>query len=258
MAVAANTSLQTLRALNSELRRSKVPMNQDGYRLNLPRGRRQLAAANLKRVRKIRTTSFKTHVVRRGDTLSRICKQYNISRISLLKSNNIRNARLRPGQHLRIPYMLTRYVLVDRTEKRTILAGSPDSGPAYHRLRNGETLSDVALEFHISVQELMATNNIIDARRVRAGRELLISNDAAPTFTNRLSAAVIILADRKKTRVTETKPVGQSRVWYQVRSGDSLWTIARKFQVSATDIKRWNQLRSNMIHPGRRLVVRNG
>ncbi|HHD57159.1 MAG TPA: LysM peptidoglycan-binding domain-containing protein, partial [Desulfobulbaceae bacterium] len=44
--------------------------------------------------------------------------------------------------------------------------------------------------------------------------------------------------------------------WYKVRNGDSIWTIARRFKVSATDIRRWNNLRSNLIHPGRKLVVK--
>ncbi|MBW1751059.1 MAG: LysM peptidoglycan-binding domain-containing protein, partial [Deltaproteobacteria bacterium] len=43
--------------------------------------------------------------------------------------------------------------------------------------------------------------------------------------------------------------------YYKVRNGDSLWSIARKFQVSARDIRQWNGLRNNMIHPGKKLKI---
>lgn len=42
---------------------------------------------------------------------------------------------------------------------------------------------------------------------------------------------------------------------YQVRPGDSLWTIARKFGVSVAELKRVNHLRSATIHPGQKLVI---
>jgi LysM repeat protein len=42
---------------------------------------------------------------------------------------------------------------------------------------------------------------------------------------------------------------------YKVRSGDSLWGIARKFGVSVTELKRANGLRSSRLQPGQKLVI---
>ena len=44
--------------------------------------------------------------------------------------------------------------------------------------------------------------------------------------------------------------------YYQVRNGDSLWTIARNYNVSMEEIKRWNNLEDNLIHPGNRLLLK--
>ncbi len=43
--------------------------------------------------------------------------------------------------------------------------------------------------------------------------------------------------------------------WYRVRKGDSLYSIARKFRTSVRKIKRVNKLRSNLIRPGKRLLI---
>ena len=45
------------------------------------------------------------------------------------------------------------------------------------------------------------------------------------------------------------------KVYYTVKSGDVLGTIASKNQVYLADIKRWNKLSSNTIHVGQRLVI---
>ncbi len=43
--------------------------------------------------------------------------------------------------------------------------------------------------------------------------------------------------------------------WYSVKKGDSLYSIARKFRTSVTKIKKVNKLRSNLIRPGKRLLI---
>ena len=48
---------------------------------------------------------------------------------------------------------------------------------------------------------------------------------------------------------------GRTRVYYKVRSGDVLGTIARKYHVRISDIKKWNRLRSNMIRIGQTLSI---
>jgi membrane-bound lytic murein transglycosylase D len=42
---------------------------------------------------------------------------------------------------------------------------------------------------------------------------------------------------------------------YSVRSGDTLWDIARKYQVGVSDLRKWNSLRSSRIKPGQELRV---
>jgi membrane-bound lytic murein transglycosylase D len=46
--------------------------------------------------------------------------------------------------------------------------------------------------------------------------------------------------------------------WYKVKRGDSLYSIARKFNTSVKKIKKTNKLRSNLIHPGKQLLIPRG
>ncbi|MDE3017532.1 MAG: transglycosylase SLT domain-containing protein [Nitrospirota bacterium] len=50
-------------------------------------------------------------------------------------------------------------------------------------------------------------------------------------------------------------PAGESRGWYRVRVGDSLWTIAKRFHLSVQDLKARNNLASRRLKPGELLLV---
>ena len=56
-------------------------------------------------------------------------------------------------------------------------------------------------------------------------------------------------------RNTPGSTYGRTRVYYRVRSGDVLGTIARRYRVRISDIKKWNRLSSNMIRIGQTLSI---
>ena len=57
-----------------------------------------------------------------------------------------------------------------------------------------------------------------------------------------------------------TVPIGSyksppKKIYYTVKKGDTLSEIAVKYRTSVSKIKRWNGLRSNLIYPGKKLVI---
>ena len=271
VAVAAGVGKKTIRALNPALRRHQTPPGREHWQVRIPRGSAERVAANLKRLRPVVTTGYKTHVVRSGDTLDRICRTYRLNKKTLLKANNLHTARLRRGQRLRIPYRTTRYVLLREGEtlsERYARAGR-DNPLILHTLKRGETLSGLSRRYQVPVSLIMQWNDITDVRRIRAGQNIALYVDGpgrsepgrsrTANATVSVGARVVSLRDHKKYRPGSARPSRAARLtWYRVRSGDSLWTIARRFRVSARDLRRWNNLSSNLIHPGRRLVVKKG
>jgi len=264
VATAAGSELRTIRELNNELRRHQIPPGGNSYQVKVPKGTQAMVAENLQRLQPIVTTDWKTHIVRRGETLRRICRRYNLNTRTLLKANNLRSSRLRAGQRLRIPYQTTRYVLLKKGESlQAHYAQMGKNNPLIlHRLRKGETLSKIARLYHVPVSLIKQWNNIDDVRRVKVGQHIVLyvdrEHDAKYAATKSGSQSnrqkVVILTDTKKWAPGQRHTTRLT--WYRVQHGDSLWTIARKFQVSTHDIRRWNQLRSNVIRPGTKLVIK--
>jgi membrane-bound lytic murein transglycosylase D len=270
IAVSGSTTVKEIRKLNNELRKNQTPPTKGSYELKIPVGSHDLIAANLARLHPVATTGYKTHKVGKGDTVGRISKRYRVSMTTLLKANKLHTSKLKIGQRLRIPYKTTKYVLLKegQTAKDYYASASKNGRMVLHELRRGETLSKVAKRYNVPVELIVQWNDITNVRRIRAGYQLAlyldqdtvsprIASTSAPATATNMS-----LADVKKRKPVANKTGKETRKqdtaisYYKVRNGDSLWSIARKFKVSAHDIRQWNDLRNNMIHPGKKLVIK--
>ncbi|MBM9538009.1 LysM peptidoglycan-binding domain-containing protein [Desulfobulbus alkaliphilus] len=276
VAVSASTTVKLLRTLNNELNRNQTPPRLDQYTLRIPAGSRNLVAANLEKLVPVTTTTFVTHTVKSGDTLTSICNYYNINKTTLLKANNLRTASLRRGHRLQIPTTTTRYVLLKDGESMETLLASGGSGNRHmvlHQIKPGDTLSKIALQYQVPTQTIMLWNNISNPRTIRAGQQIAlyldrpapeamtVIADAAKMIVTPVASApattdLLTLSDTKKRSAQAPEP--QQLAWYVVQRGDSLWTIARKFQVSTQDLRQWNNLNSTHLQVGNRLIVRKG
>jgi membrane-bound lytic murein transglycosylase D len=105
-----------------------------------------------------------------------------------------------------------------------------------HRIQPGESLSRIARRYGVTVQAIRQSNGLKDSR-IRAGEELLVP-----------------LSDSVVAEASKSNELARQRLYYRVRKGDSLYTIARRFQVSIADLKRWNRV-GRYIRPGERLTV---
>ncbi|GAB4338420.1 MAG: hypothetical protein Kow0089_10360 [Desulfobulbaceae bacterium] len=251
VAMAGNGSVKALRNLNNELLKWHTPPGKKEYELKIPAGTRDLVAKNLSRLHPVVSTAYKTHVVSEGDTLTAICRKYNLNKTTLLKANNLNSARLRAGQRLRIPYRVTRYVLLKEGEDpRSRFARAEKDGQLFlHMVKPGETLSRIARLYNVTPEIIMQWNNLESIHRIRANQSLALYLDRQPASEADVTAYTSpgALPD-DVPRVTH----------YRVKKGDSLWGIARKFGVSPQLLKKWNNLKSNLIHPGRELVINEG
>lgn len=267
IAVSGSTTVKELRKLNNELRKNLTPPTPGSYELKIPAGSHDQVAANMSRLHPVVTTGYKTHKVCKGETLGRISKRYRVSMTTLLKANKLRTAKLKVGQRLRIPYRTTKYVLLKKgqTAKEYYASTSGNSRMVLHELAKGETLSKVSKQYNVPVELIVQWNDIADVRRVRAGHQLALYLDqhavSSPISSAAVSPSTTIasLADVKKRKATTVMKTGHKKdrsiSYYKVRNGDSLWSIARKFKVSARDIRQWNGLRNNLIHPGKKLKI---
>ncbi len=269
IAVSGSTTVKEIRKLNNELRKNLTPPTNGSYALKIPAGSYDLVAANLTRLHPMVTTGYKTHKVRKGDTIGRISKRYRVSMTTLLKANKLHSSKLKIGQRLRIPYKTTKYVLLKegQTPKDYYASASKNGRMVLHELSRGETLSKVSKRYNVPVELIVQWNGITDVRRVRAGHQLALylnQDTVSPQVASIAAPApptTISLADVKKRKPVAGKKSTKTRKqdtvisYYKVRNGDSLWSIAKKFRVSTRDIRQWNGLHNNMIHPGKKLKI---
>ncbi len=93
-----------------------------------------------------------THKVKKGETLSRIAKQYKITATTLKSYNKIRNAnKLRIGQTLKIPLSKSNMLAQNQKNKNQMVT---------YRVKQGDSLSKIASTFGVSVNQLRRWNNM--------------------------------------------------------------------------------------------------
>jgi membrane-bound lytic murein transglycosylase D len=187
------------------------------------------------------------HRVRRGETLAAISRAYDVPADVLAVLN-----RLRPRGHLRAGRVLV--VPLSSAARRAAEAIARRRGGAKRRVRvrAGDTLWSIARRHGVTVKELARWNGISDPgrHRLRVGHLLNVNG------RHRASAAraAKALPGRRARHAGEATP---RRV--RVRSGDSLWSIARRHGVTVKELARWNGIRRSRQHrlrAGRLLVVR--
>lgn len=123
----------------------------------------------------------------------------------------------------------------------------PKVSVAYHRVKPGESLSHVAKRYGVSVKTIMRANRLSKKNFIVAGKILKIPVSSAAQNTVSVSRKQPSTSDRSVRTAT-----------YVVRSGDSLWNIARKFGTTTKEILRINRLGSARLSIGQLLKVPGG
>ncbi len=207
------------------------------YRIVLPVESAELLQAKLEQVDASALMRWDQVVVQNGDSLSKISARHNVPVSVLRSSNNLNGDLIRAGQKLRLPrddqLMVDPLYAQAAVELQNLQSGLIAADQITHRVRRGESLSVIARRYRVSVRELQRWNNISDPRKLRAGATISIFHQPAQP------------------------PVATSgSVKYVVQRGDSLWSIARKYNVRVNDLKNWNDLGNNsMIQPGQSIKI---
>jgi membrane-bound lytic murein transglycosylase D len=212
------------------------------------------------------------HVVRKNETLSSIAKRYGVRVKDIERWNNLSSRDLiYPGQKL------------------TLEAGQVRDGSGLvHRVSPGETLSEIAGKYEVSLREILAANDlgsdsvifpdqkirIPGARAASAGNSLGVytvkSGDTISGIASRHGVSTdAVLAANDLSRTSRIYPgqellvpvsagTGECGVAlvHEVRSGESIYSIAKKYSVSCEEVLSLNDLSSNaVIYPGQMIKV---
>lgn len=163
-------------------------------------------------------SNFTTYTVKQGDTLYKIAQNYNTTPEEIKRINGLTSNVLMIGQQLKIPIK----------NQETI---PPQGQQTYYEVQRNDSLYKIAQMFNTTVDAIMKANQLTSTN-LSIGQRLIIPN-------------------------SQGTPPSSGTNNYIVQSGDSLWSIAKKFNTTVDEIKRLNNLSSNVLTLGQVLKIPN-
>ena len=194
--------------------------------LLVPAASVELLAANLAQLQDEPIADWQQYRVRPGDTLGAIAKRYKLSVGEVRELNQLRSNQLRIGQVLTIPAPPAE---TPRGQLLQAVARNEEK-PRSYRVKPGDNLWDIAAAHQVTVQDLQRWNRL-SGSRLTTGQTLLVQRGAAAPA-----------------------PASGKATYYKVRKGDSLYEIARRFNIELQHLRRWNP-GSAVLKPGQTLTL---
>lgn len=206
--------------------------------------------------------SQEIYTVKKGDSLWKIANKYNTTVEKLKSANNLKTNTLSVGQKLVIPS----------------ISVSPEVSDTYI-VQKRDSLWSIANKFNMTVSELKNLNNLTN-NLLSIGQVLKIkdsSNNGKTTYTVQKGDSLWVIANKYGITTEELKsynnltsnllsigqvlkiPQGKTSTEniYTVKKGDSLWTIANRYNTTVEKIKVLNNLTSNLLSIGQQLKIPN-
>ena len=206
-----------------------------------------------------------TYVVQKGDSLYSIANKLGTTVSELKKENNLTTNTLQIGEVLRIP-------------TKEIYEGEEN----VYIVQKGDTLYSVAMANNTTVDELKKANNLT-SNILSTGQLLKIPSALLPesTYIVKKGDSLYSIANKYNTTVDELKRINnltsnilsigqvlklpsdkvsdiekeENTISYTVQKGDSLYSIARKYDTTIDRIKKLNNLTTNLLSIGQVLLI---
>jgi membrane-bound lytic murein transglycosylase D len=139
----------------------------------------------------------------------------------------------------------------------------------HHTVKKGETLLSIARKLKVSRTDLAEANYLRSTAKLRQGQQLIIpraptlllatrTDNPAPDEEPRPATTVAAAAAAVTPAPAVPTPAAakDGSVVHRVKSGETLFSIARLYRTTVASLKQLNRLRSNTILAGQRLTVR--
>jgi len=245
----AEISLEEFSSLNPEYNRPVLTSNGKVHEILLPVSAANTFTINLANYDKP-LVSWQTYHAKRGERMDNIARKFGIGVTQLRDVNDLpsRN-KIGMARPLLVPnnngssdnVAINTNDPMPENDKNSDDAKAGSRGVT-HTVQSKETLASIAKQYGVSQKNLMAANHLKTAK-LKGGQKLTI------TFGESR-----LVKQTTKTKVASNQG-NVKKVRYTVRRGDTLESIARKFDVERDDLQRWNKITGSHIVPGNKLTV---
>ncbi|MDX9712056.1 MAG: LysM peptidoglycan-binding domain-containing protein [Ignavibacteriaceae bacterium] len=191
-------------------------------------------SSNIEKTNTITKNNIYKYKVKRGDNLGKIAEEFGVSISQIKKWNGLSDNKLIAGRTIKIYSGTSSSTYGDNTTKNT-------SNVNYYKVKPGDSIGEIAERYGVKILDIQNWNNL-SGNKILAGNTLKIYSDAnindIPTET--------------KTTIKSSKNNNQV---YTVKKGESLFSIAQRYNTSVAKLKSLNNLKSNNIQAGQKLLV---
>lgn len=249
----ADTTLEEFTSLNPHYTRPVIQVHRPATLL-LPVDKAEVFAANLEKYAKP-LVSWQPYQAKRGEKFDAIARRHGISSARLQEINGIqlKRGRLISNQVLLVPRNggVPRGAPMEKaflSEAQTVAPANTGS-EKIHTVRTGDTLLAIARRSGLKAEQIKSWNHL-DSNRLALNQKLRLS-PLEKTISKSIAGA-----SAKPVRVTALTKITSKRKQYTVRRGDTLYSIAQRFDVALDDLRRWNKLSTGArLHPGDKVTI---
>jgi len=267
LAKLVGTTRDELAQLNPELRRGRTPAGTKAYRLRVPAGSGEAAAASLAKLSRERPAKVAQHKVRLGEDMGSIAKAYGISRAKLARMNEMdRREGVEPGAFLVVPDREKSAPSPETAEPVTVVVPTrhflySDRRRVFYQTVSGDTLERISTSFGVTPAEIVLWNDLDGEAALVPGMVLQVF---APLTFDRWSEVEILREEQVRIFVAESTELYEDiaarqerrRIVHRVKAGDTLERISKRYGVSEVSIARINHCnRNHEPEPGEELVL---
>lgn len=236
----AEVDLEEIYKLNPQFNQWATSPN-GPHEILVPVEHKEIMEANLAQLPMDQRIKWERYRVASGDSLISIANKFHTTPDALRQVNPIKGDLVRAGDMLLIPTafkQLSRYTYSadNRLDKKQKYARGPKGAKKIrYTVRSGDSFWSLSRKHKVSTRSIARWNGMSPKDPLMPGQDLVIWS--------------------KNGKIKQNREIIR-KVRYRVRSGDSLYRIASRFNVSVGDIKRWNKINAKQyLQPGDKLIL---
>ena len=247
----ADTTLDEFTSLNPNYTRPVIQAHQPATLL-LPVDKAEIFAANLESYGKP-LVSWQPYPAKRGEKLDAIAHRHGISSGQLKEINGI--AKLKRGRLIGNQVLLVpgtgRAKLENAAFSETVAEASHAE---IYTVRKGDTLFSIARRHGVKTEQIKTWNRL-GAKRLVLNQKLRLG-PPEKTAAKPIQQVANTSVTQNKPRDTRPHKPPPKKKRYTVRRGDTLFSIAQRFDVDLDDLMRWNKLSARArLQPGDKVTI---
>ena len=277
---------ENLKSLNKHLKRNIIPPTEKFYTINIPYSRLSVYNQNKDQ---IKDTKFAVHVVKSGDTLGAIARKYKITINEIRKQNKLKSDLLSIKQNLLLPIPTEMLAYLSKNNNKSVAKKSKKRKTikySTYKVKSGDTLGGLAYKYNTTMKDIKRKNKL-KSNLLSINQKLIIpvgsgkkskkrKTSKYTTYKVKSGDTLGSLAYKYKTTLKEIRKknklrsdllsINQKLVLpalrkkttkrHTVKSGDSLYSISKKYKINVKKLMKDNKLKSHLLKIGDRLVIR--